>query len=72
MLVLESLVRLHRTVQLQLLSIIVWGTDLDFCDTEWFALETNRDHSELLSGSKTALPHSASRIAKTRNPNSLE
>ena len=22
-----------------------WGTDLDYCDTEWFALEMNRDHS---------------------------
>ena len=22
-----------------------WGLDLDYCDTEWFALETNRDHS---------------------------
>ena len=22
-----------------------WGTDLDNCDIEWFALETNRDHS---------------------------
>ena len=22
-----------------------WGIDLDFCDTEWFALEMNRDHS---------------------------
>ena len=21
------------------------GTDLDYCDTEWFALEMNRDHS---------------------------
>ena len=21
------------------------GLDLDYCDTEWFALETNRDHS---------------------------
>ena len=21
------------------------GTDLDYCDIEWFALETNRDHS---------------------------
>ena len=21
------------------------GTDLDYCDTEWFALETIRDHS---------------------------
>ena len=22
-----------------------WGTDLDYCESEWFALETNRDHS---------------------------
>ena len=22
-----------------------WGTDLDYYDIEWFALETNRDHS---------------------------
>ena len=22
-----------------------WGTDLDYCDIEWFALEMNRDHS---------------------------
>ena len=21
-----------------------WGTDLDYCDIEWFALEMNRDH----------------------------
>ena len=26
-------------------SITVWGLDLDYCDIEWFALETNRDHS---------------------------
>ena len=43
MLVIESLVGLHRTVQLQLLT--GWGIDLDYCDIEWFALETNRDHS---------------------------
>ena len=42
MLVLKGLVGLHKTVQLQLLSITGWGTDLDYCDTEWFALETNR------------------------------
>ena len=24
------------------------GTDLDYCDTEWFALETKRDHSVVL------------------------
>ena len=22
-----------------------WEIDLDYCDTEWFALEMNRDHS---------------------------
>ena len=26
-------------------SITVRGIDLDYCDIEWFALETNRDHS---------------------------
>ena len=26
-------------------SITGWGRDLDYCDFEWFALETNRDHS---------------------------
>ena len=47
MLVLKGLVLLHRTVQLQLLQCNVtgWGIDLDYCDIEWFALETNRDHS---------------------------
>ena len=45
MLVLEGLVGLHKTVQLQLLSVTGWGIDLDNCDIEWFALETNRDHS---------------------------
>ena len=45
MLVLEGLVGLHRTIQLQLLHHYCWGIDLDYCDIEWFALETNRDHS---------------------------
>ena len=36
---------LYRTVQLQLLWISGWGIDLNYCDIEWFALETNRDHS---------------------------
>ena len=22
-----------------------WGIDLDYCEIEWFGLETNRDHS---------------------------
>ena len=45
MLVLKGLVGLHRTIQLQLFSVTGWSTDLDYCDIEWFALETNRDHS---------------------------
>ena len=45
MLVLESLIGLHRTVQLQFFSITGEGIDLDYCDTEWFALEMNRDYS---------------------------
>ena len=45
MLVLEGLVGLHRTGQLQLFGISGWGIDLDYCDDEWFALEVNRDHS---------------------------
>ena len=45
MLVLKGLVGLHKTIQLQLHSITGWGIDLDNCDIEWFALETNRDHS---------------------------
>ena len=45
MLVLEVLMGLHRTVQLQLLQHIGRGIGLDYCDIEWLALETNRDHS---------------------------
>ena len=44
-LVLKGLVGLHRTVQLSFFSITGWGRDLDNCDIEWLALETNRDHS---------------------------
>ena len=45
MLVLKSLVGLLRTIQLQLLQHYWLGIDLGYCDTEWFTLETNRDHS---------------------------
>ena len=45
MLVLKRLVGLHRTVQLQLLQCYWLGIDLDYSDIEWFALETDRDHS---------------------------
>ena len=44
-LVLKGLVGLHKTVQLQLLQCYWLGHRLDNCDIEWFALETNRDHS---------------------------
>ena len=43
MLVLKDLVGLHRTVQL--LQHYWLGINLDYCDIEWFALETNRYHS---------------------------
>ena len=29
-------------------SVTGWGINLDDCDIEWFALETNRDHSVVL------------------------
>ena len=45
MLVIKVLVGLHRTFQLQLLQRYWLGIDLDYCDIEWFALETDRDHS---------------------------
>ena len=48
MLVLESLVGLHRIIELfnfSFFSITGQGIDLDYHDIEWFALETNRDYS---------------------------
>ena len=45
MLVLKGLVGLHRNVQLQLLQCYWLGHRLGLLDIEWFALETNRDHS---------------------------
>ena len=44
-LILEGLIGLHKTVQLQLLQHYCWGIGLDYHDIEWFALEMNRDHS---------------------------
>ena len=43
-LVLDDLVDLHRTVQLQLFQHYFWGITFDYCDTEWFALEMSRNH----------------------------
>ena len=51
LLVLEGLIDLLRTnfsfsfFNFSFFSIIGQGTDLDYCDIEWFALGTNRDHS---------------------------
>ena len=45
MLVLEGLVGLHRTIQLCFFCVTGGNLDLDYRDIEWFALETNRDHS---------------------------
>ena len=44
-LILKGLEGLHRTIQLQLLQHYWLGIGLDHHDIEWFALETNRDHS---------------------------
>ena len=45
MLVLKGLVGLHRPFNFSFFSITSCGTDLDYSDTEWFALERNRDDS---------------------------
>ena len=59
-LILEDLVGLHRTIQLQLFSISGWGIDLDYHDVEWFALERNRDHSVIFeTASKYCIPDSS-------------
>ena len=60
MLVLKVLVGLHRTIQLQPLQhswlLNPSGIDLDYCDTEWFALEMNRNNSVIF---ETAPKYSA-------------
>ena len=45
MLVLEGLLVFIEPFNFSLFSITGWVVDLDYCDIEWFALETNRDHS---------------------------
>ena len=44
-LVLKGLVGLHRLFNFSFFSVTGWGIGLDHHDIEWFALETNRDHS---------------------------
>ena len=65
MLVLESHVDLHRTVQL--FRISGWGTDLDYGDIEQFALEMNEDHSvQELVMDREAWRAAAHGVAKSR------
>ena len=45
MLVLKGLVGLIELFNISFFSITGQCIDLDYCDIEWFALETNRDHS---------------------------
>ena len=45
MLVLKDLVGFIKPFNFSFFSITGWGIDLDICDIEWFALETNRDHA---------------------------
>ena len=45
MLVLKDLVGLLKPFNFSFFSVTGWDIDLDYCDIEWFALETNRDHS---------------------------
>ena len=45
MLVLKGLVGLHRPFNFSFFGVTGWGIGLDYHDIEWFALETNRDHS---------------------------
>ena len=35
------------TLNFSFFSIADQGIDLDYCDIEWFALEMNRDHSDI-------------------------
>ena len=41
-LILDGLV---EPVNFSFFGISGWGTDLNYCDVEWFALEMNQDHS---------------------------
>ena len=45
MLVLKRLVGLAEPFNFSFFSITGQGIDLDYCDIEWFALETSKGHS---------------------------
>ena len=44
-LVLEALSVFIEPLNFSFFSISGWGIDLDYCNIEWFALETNQDDS---------------------------
>ena len=44
MLVLEGLVVFIEPFTFSFFSVTGWGIDLDHCDIEWLALETNKNH----------------------------
>ena len=82
-LVLEGLLGLHRTVQLQLPQCYWLGHTLDYCDIEWSALEMNRDHSVIfviaskyyILLEKAMAPHSSTlawKISWTEEPGRLQ
>ena len=45
MLVLKGLEVFIEPFNFSFFSVTAWGIDLHYYDTEWLALETNRDHS---------------------------
>ena len=47
-LVVEDLAGLQEPCNFSFFSINGWVIELDYCDTEWFALETNQDHALFL------------------------
>ena len=53
MLVLEGLVGSFNHSTLAYSALVDWSIDLDYCDTEWFALEINKDHSVILETAST-------------------
>ena len=58
MLVLKGLIFFIETFNFSFFSVTGWDIDLDYCDIEWFALEMNRDHSDVEIASKYCISDS--------------
>ena len=65
-LVIEGLLGLHKTVHLQLLQNYLVAIGLDFCDIEWFALETNQDQSVVFESTWSFVHHEGYSISSKR------